>query len=97
MMSTDKELAQQAAAAWWKSEASTRARGRGFGICDRCNGKIPVGKGYLCVPMITGMANVDPASFSSPDLVCEKCFDRGGYRPYRVESKPQKKWWQFRK
>jgi hypothetical protein len=95
MMSTDKALAQQAAAAWWKSEASARARARGFAICDRCNGQIFVAKGCLCVPAMTGMANVDPAYFSSPDLVCEKCFDRGGYSPYKGEFKPQKKWWQF--
>ena len=84
-MGTDKQKARQLAVAWWNSDKSTKARARGYGICDSCNASIPLRMGYLCNPAVVGIPGLPSAVFNSPDHICESCFDRGSYEPWNPE------------
>ena len=81
-MGTNKPKARELAVAWWNSDQGARSRARGFAICDSCNSRIAVGEGYLCNPAVVGVGGIPSAMFSSPDLVCESCFDRKSYEPW---------------
>lgn len=70
-----KSTAHASAVTWWSASGGARSRERGYAICDRCNGRIPVGHGFLCNPTIV-------FGDRSPDLVCEGCFDRLPYEAW---------------
>jgi len=85
----NKARARELAAEWWKLDLAANSRVRGYAICDsRSSHQIPNGGGYLCNPSHMGD--------STPDLVCEACFEGlpyqawdGGYSggevgPYRT-------------
>jgi hypothetical protein len=94
-MGRNKERAHELALKWWAGS------GRSSGVCDRCNSDVAEGEGYLCQPAIVGMGFggqiVDLSG--SPDLLCERCFDRSSTaEPFKGKiPKPEskKKWWQF--
>ena len=76
---------------WWGTPGGLI---RTSGVCARCSGVIPKGGGYLCEPMQWVSLSRDPKMkdaykntnawlASSPDLVCEHCFDRHTYAPWR--------------
>ncbi len=83
-----KSAARNAAKKWWSSADSAGARNNGHAVCDWCQTSIHVGEGYLCKPGVTAVGGF---SISSPDLICEACFDKGGHVPL-YEPKP---WWKF--
>lgn len=94
-MGQDKARAQQLALKWWKNSGHSGA------VCDKCNGDIPEGGGYLCKPALVGF-NIGGQMMDmsgSPDLLCERCFDGStSARPFEGRipaSKSAKKWWQF--
>jgi hypothetical protein len=74
--SSKKEIAHELALAWWKE---AKEHGRTSAICDSCNSGISEGQGYVCKPGV-----VSHPMFSSPDLVCESCFDRKSYEPWKI-------------
>ncbi len=106
-MGTNKARARAFAQEWWKSEESAAARVQGGAVCDKCLDEIRIGEGYLCNPQKVYV--VDSNVVSTPDLVCEKCFDGYSYEPWNAEQqgsltveqvlfgapKQKKKRWQF--
>ena len=74
--SGEKALAHELALAWWKE---AKAHGRTSAVCDSCNAEISEGEGYLCKPAILNFVGG-----YSPDLVCESCFDRKSYEPWKT-------------
>lgn len=67
-MGTNKDKARQMAQNWWGSSSKEIAR------CDSCSCTIRAGEGCLCRPSHVGDR--------TPDLVCEKCFDKYPYYPW---------------
>lgn len=79
-MGQNKELARTLARLWWTTDAAANSRSRGHGICDAgAMHFIPVGEGYLCRRS---------AGSTTPDLVCERCFDRLPYEPWQEGAMP---------
>ena len=83
-MGQGKQRAHELALEWWKSS------GRDGGACDKCNANISLGEGYLCKPALIEVSDGKrTVVFSSPDLLCESCFDRSPTAaPFESRSTP---------
>ena len=73
------EKAWNEAQRWWKSSQGDRWRAIGGAKCDADSShRISPGQGYLCKPRRPGD--------STPDLVCERCFNAFAYEPWEPTS-----------
>lgn len=83
LIGTEKEKqkmkAREEAQRWWKSSQGDIWRSKGGAKCDVVSSHIiEDGQGYLCKPKTPGD--------SSPDLVCEECFDKFDYEAWEISS-----------
>lgn len=84
--SVGKQKAHELAVAWWSSDKSTPLRATGHATCDHCNRDIPIDGGYLCNPKTGDLIGVySVIGSSTPDLMCEQCFDRESPEPWDPE------------